>query len=163
MYRDVCVCFYIMQRVCIIRYDVIINQCSCSPPPVQCSTRGLRGNSLTWCHYSLKRHELQLYLPGRYYKYCTRQQTCATIPTTLSLDSKSWRKQGRCIIHFCCSLWRLYLPLTFDSTLPFTKPKFREKCPKSCRSCGTLVSRSECAFANFHGVHIIPLNKCPVI
>ena len=52
---------------------------------------------------------------------------------------------------FLLCLWRLYPPLTSDSILSFTKPKFREKCLRSRRSCGNLDSRSEWVLPIFIG------------
>ena len=66
-------------------------------------------------------------------------------------------------MYFCCSLWRLYPPFTSDSILSCNKSKFREKCPRSCRSFRTLDPRSKWGFADFHGVQIIASQKSPVI
>ena len=90
-------------------------------------------------------------------------QTCARIPTTVFVDSSSWPKLGRYIVYFCCSLWRLYPLFTSDSILSFMKSKFREKWPRSWRSCRTLDPRSEWVFQDFHGVQIISGKKSPVI
>ena len=58
----------------------------------------------------------------------------------------------------------VYIPLSRPiqfCSLP--KRNFEKKCPRSCRSCGTLYPGSEWGFANFHGVQIISSQKSPVI
>ena len=73
-------------------------------------------------------------------------------PSHLFLWFKILNKIRKIIIYLCSSLWRLYPPFTSDSILSFSKAKRQEKCPRSCRSCGTLDPRSEWVFAHFHGV-----------
>ena len=86
---------------------------------------------------------------------CSRGQTCARIRTTFFFHSRSWPKKGWYVIYFWCSLCLLYPPFTSDSILFFTRPKFREKCPRSCISCRILEPRSESVLAYFYGVHNI--------
>ena len=58
----------------------------------------------------------------------------------------------------------VYIPLSRPIQFHhLPKPKFREKCPRSCRSCETLDPGSEWVFADFHGVEITSSKKSPVI
>ena len=45
----------------------------------------------------------------------------------------------------------------------FARPKFREKCPRSWRFCGSLDPRSVSVFGDFHGIRIISSKKSLVI